>query len=637
VSELTVGRRLGERYEVERLLGEGGLARVYQVRHLQLGTRYALKQLSVSRKGLQTRLLREGRIQAQLQHPNVVRVLDVLDVNGQPSLIMEYVEGISLEELIRTEAPLTADLALPLFGQILAGVAAAHNAGVLHRDLKPANVLLSRTSDGWMAKVADFGIAKMAVDDGKGRTRTGIQMGTPGYMAPEQVLDAADVDARADIFALGVVLYEMLVGCRPFGGTSEFQTLDTTVRGQYRPVGEALEHCPDAIRRAVSGSLARHPDDRYASCRELAEVVFADHPELLVPVEEARGRVLTDEELATDRSMPTQHTGGQEVGATLADLDALGSVFTDPEKMVGATLAPSDSAVRSQVAAATEEEPTGRPAWLFGGVLGVGAAVVGAALVLVAGVLVILMFGPGTSTDVAAEEQSESSAAPVATATPADPSAAPAEAGVGSEETEVIDRSSTVSEPVRDVAPEPAAELAAGQPEAAGLATEPQPSTAGADVGSDEAGLAAEIVEPVEAEQPPVAALVPSPEELEEGGGVALIYDPDPTEVAPEVEVASPAVPQVLGSWKGRANGRPLTLHITDQDGVSLGAEASFYLGSTERRVRVSGSIGTDGSVRLEETGGSELTLIGALSGTKMSGTYRQKGQKKDLQWSVSR
>ena len=478
MSELTVGRRLGERYEVERLLGEGGLARVYQVRHLQLGTRYALKQLSVSRKGLQTRLLREGRIQAQLQHPNVVRVLDVLDVNGQPSLIMEYVEGISLEELIRTEAPLTADLALPLFGQILAGVAAAHNAGVLHRDLKPANVLLSRTSDGWMAKVADFGIAKMAVDDGKGRTRTGIQMGTPGYMAPEQVLDAADVDARADIFALGVVLYEMLVGCRPFGGTSEFQTLDTTVRGQYRPVGEALEHCPDAIRRAVSGSLARHPDDRYASCRELAEVVFADHPELLVPVEEARGRVLTDEELATDRSMPTQHTGGQEVGATLADLDALGSVFTDPEKMVGATLAPSDSAVRSQVAAATEEEPTGRPAWLFGGVLGVGAAVVGAALVLVAGVLVILMFGPGTSTDVAAEEQSESSAAPVATATPADPSAAPAEAGVGSEETEVIDRSSTVSEPVRDVAPEPAAELAAGQPEAAGLATEPQPSLA---------------------------------------------------------------------------------------------------------------------------------------------------------------
>jgi len=641
MTELRVGERLAERYEVERLLGEGGLARVYQVRHLRLGTRYALKHLSVSRRGLQARLLREGRIQAQLQHPHVVRVLDVLDIYGQPSLIMEYVEGSSLEELIRSEGAMSTETALPLFAQILSGVAAAHNAGVLHRDLKPANILLSRTSQGWLAKVADFGIAKMAVDDGQGNTRTGIQMGTPGYMAPEQVLDAAGIDSRADIFALGVVLYEMLVGSRPFGGASEFETLDTTVRGRYRPVSEALEHCPESLRNAVAGALARHPDDRFDTCRDFAEVAFADHPELLMLVDAARGSVLIEEDLETVREAPREAPQNRTSASTLTDLDSLGSVFAQPEGVPSATLAPvstsapSDSCPEevetfaSSDAAPEEKEAAAGGVWLFGGVLGVGAAAVGALAVLVVGVIMVLKLGPGLAPEEVADAAGVSVPPPTEAAVPVD--------AEGQSEENVVVETASPDDRGDEGTAESDAVVASTQPSPAAQNEEPQAAAAAGSAASSAVGPTGRN----EASQPGEDALgeadVPVPEE---GGPVAVVDEPAVDEPEPEPEPEAeppPAVPEVLGRWKGRANGRPLTLHITAQDGTALRAEVSFYLGSTERRVAVTGRIDPDGALMLGEAGGSELRLTGGLSGATLSGTYSQKGQKKPLEWAVSR
>jgi len=203
---LSPGDRVAERYEVEELIGQGGLAEVYRVRHIDLGGVHALKLLTWRRKSLAERLLLEGRIQAQLRHPNVVGVTDVIRHEGRFGLLMEYVDCVPLDAFIAEHGGLGLDEALHLFAMVMSGMTAAHDAGVLHRDLKPANILLARQGGGWVPKVTDFGIAKVVAEDVEANhsTASGAMMGTPGYMAPEQVIDAADVDERADVFALAV-------------------------------------------------------------------------------------------------------------------------------------------------------------------------------------------------------------------------------------------------------------------------------------------------------------------------------------------------------------------------------------------------------------------------------------------------
>jgi len=202
---LTAGSVIADRFVIEKVLGEGGIARVYRVRHRQLGTVHALKVLTLQREKMSERLLLEGRLQARLRHPNIVAVTDVIAVDNRPALLMEFVGGASMEDWLVKGPTIFLDDGLALLSQILAGVHAAHLQGVLHRDLKPANVLFATSPAGVIAKVSDFGIAKVAMDEQKsGLTATGVPMGTPGYMAPEQFTDSAAADVRADIFALGV-------------------------------------------------------------------------------------------------------------------------------------------------------------------------------------------------------------------------------------------------------------------------------------------------------------------------------------------------------------------------------------------------------------------------------------------------
>ena len=224
-----------DRYAVEDLIGQGGMAVVYRVRHQQLGTLHALKVLMLPARSIRERLIQEGQVQARLRHPNIISVTDLVDVDGAPGLVMEYVPGPSLDGLLR-QAALTVDQADLLARGLLEGVAAAHDFGLVHRDLKPGNVLLEVRKDRLIPKITDFGLVKLvgAADAGGSmKTRSGLAMGTPCYMAPEQIRNAKGVDARADVFSLGALLYELVTGQRAFDGEDTFEIFSAVTSGYY--------------------------------------------------------------------------------------------------------------------------------------------------------------------------------------------------------------------------------------------------------------------------------------------------------------------------------------------------------------------------------------------------------------------
>ncbi len=267
---LEAGRVIEERYEVEAPLGSGGMAEVWRVRHLRLGSRHALKVLHNTAPELAERLAAEGRIQAGLSHPNIVRVTDVVQLGSALGLVMEWVEGPSLRALL-SGGPPPLDAALRMGGRILDGVAQAHDQGLIHRDLKPENVLLQPLSGGeWLPRVADFGLARAVERGGPGRTRAGLAMGTPGYMAPEQYRDAAGVDQRADVFALGCVLYELLSGLRAFAPGDVIALYQAALRGDVAPLSALAPAAPPEVAALIHQALRPRPAERPADAAELA-------------------------------------------------------------------------------------------------------------------------------------------------------------------------------------------------------------------------------------------------------------------------------------------------------------------------------------------------------------------------------
>ncbi len=281
-----------DRYRVELPLGEGGMATVYRVRHEVLGTVHALKVLHVDAPRIRQRLVSEGRAQASLTHENVVAVTDVLEVDNAPALLMEFVDGGTLADVV-AGPPLPLVLVLRLFRGVVAGVAAAHERGIIHRDLKPGNVLLALPDDDdddweegppdWsraVPKVTDFGLAKVVDDalnrpDSGHRTEAGVAMGTPAYMAPEQIRDARAVDHRADLFSLGAVLYAMLTGRSPYAGPDRFAVLSNVTSGRYPPLQSLRPRLPAAVVDLVARCMAVEPADRVQTARALLQAVDA--------------------------------------------------------------------------------------------------------------------------------------------------------------------------------------------------------------------------------------------------------------------------------------------------------------------------------------------------------------------------
>jgi eukaryotic-like serine/threonine-protein kinase len=254
-----------DRYEVESVLGRGGMAVVYRVRHRHLDSRHALKVLQLPARAIEARLLQEGRVQSALKHPNVVAVTDLIDVAGSPGLIMEYVDGPALSALLDA-GPLTLAVARQLSRPVLQGIAAAHRHGLIHRDLKPANVLLDTATGEVVPKITDFGLAKLLDLDG-GRspleTRSGAPMGTPAFMAPEQIRDASTVDERADVFAAGAMLYELLGSQRAFQGRDTMEVFTAVTLGRVTPLRELRPTIPAPLVAVVHRALATDPEQRY--------------------------------------------------------------------------------------------------------------------------------------------------------------------------------------------------------------------------------------------------------------------------------------------------------------------------------------------------------------------------------------
>ncbi|MEQ1505830.1 MAG: serine/threonine-protein kinase, partial [Myxococcota bacterium] len=248
-----------DRYVVEGLLGSGAMADVYAVRHVTLGAPMALKILRLRAPQLVGRMVREGRAQARLQHPNVVAVVDLFEIDGAPGLLMERVDGPTLAQALAA-GPLPVERVERIARGLMAGLDAAHRLGVVHRDLKPANILLA---PGDVARISDFGLATALTDDGEpGLTRPGTAIGTPAYMAPEQHEDAHSVDVRADVFALGVVLYELLSGSAPAAGANLVAAWHKMTQRSWKPVAVAVPGVPERIDRAVTWALEPDRDQR---------------------------------------------------------------------------------------------------------------------------------------------------------------------------------------------------------------------------------------------------------------------------------------------------------------------------------------------------------------------------------------
>ena len=259
-----------ERYVVEEVLGQGGTAVVYRVRHRKLGTEHALKVLTWMGAQAEVRLLLEGRVQAGLRHPNVVAVTDILDLDSGPGLLMEYIPPPTLSKWLDDNEPSHAEMDR-IFRAIVAGVNHAHKHGLVHRDLKPSNVLMQPFDGVLIPKVADFGLAKMLSDDPAAQnTRSGLTMGTPQYMAPEQFRDAKTVDRRADLFSLGCILYELVAGFPPFEYTDFIRLYNTILARAYRPLPAGT---PPGIVAAVDGCLDPDRDTRIGDCTVLMAVL----------------------------------------------------------------------------------------------------------------------------------------------------------------------------------------------------------------------------------------------------------------------------------------------------------------------------------------------------------------------------
>lgn len=254
-----------DRYVVEKVLGDGGMAVVYLVRHVHLGSRHALKVLShdlLGNAGIRDRFLAEGRIQAQLAHPNVARVTDVVSEPGVAALVVEYIAGPTLDEWLEGKDGGSAADILSIFLPVLDAVEAAHKSGVLHRDLKPSNIILGEGVGGAIRPVVlDFGIAAITADTEiahgrRSRTRTGAQLGTPAYMSPEQVRNQGVLDGRTDIFSLGAILYELATGRVAFEAENDYDTLSNVVGGTYQapePIaGDTAGLIGDCIQRALA-------------------------------------------------------------------------------------------------------------------------------------------------------------------------------------------------------------------------------------------------------------------------------------------------------------------------------------------------------------------------------------------------
>ena len=280
-----IGQTLDEKYRIEQRLSAGGMGAVYRARHLQMDRLVAIKVLHqrlLADEAARVRFQREARAAVRLQHQNAVSVTDFGETaDGYVYLVMELLEGPTLREILVKEAPIETARAISIMLQAAAAVAAAHEAGIIHRDLKPSNILVTQSPDvPSIVKVLDFGVAKLAAhtlddDDGAITLRqAGALIGTPRYMAPEQY-NGDELSPAADVYSLGVILYEMLTGMAPFTGSTPVEIAAKHASDPPQSPRNIVAAIPEDVERLVLHALEKAPEDRPTNAaafhRELLE------------------------------------------------------------------------------------------------------------------------------------------------------------------------------------------------------------------------------------------------------------------------------------------------------------------------------------------------------------------------------
>jgi serine/threonine-protein kinase len=283
-----IGKLLGETYRIERAIGEGGMGRVYEARHLRLKERrFAVKCLHADlarNSEMAARFLREAESASSIKHPNVVDVFDVHHLqDGTPYLVGEYLEGEELADYVARKGPLEPRMAAKVTRQVCNALAAAHAQHIIHRDMKPENIFVLQSSivglergeaRGLQVKVLDFGISKAGSSDNSHLTKTGVIMGTPSYMSPEQAR-GRQVDARADVYSVGACLYFMVTGRRPFDADDPTSTISLVLTEDPIRPRTIDDRIPEGLELVIQRAMAKDANDRYSSMLELEAALAA--------------------------------------------------------------------------------------------------------------------------------------------------------------------------------------------------------------------------------------------------------------------------------------------------------------------------------------------------------------------------
>ena len=275
-----VGNTLTDKYRIEERIAEGGMGAVYRATHILMEKTVAIKVLHPALAAddkIVARFTREAKAASRISHPHALTVTDFgEDKDGVVFLVMEYLRGRTLKEVIRQDGPMPLRRAVEIVRQVCGALEAAHAEGVVHRDLKSDNIMLEEASGGDWAKVLDFGIAKIKEkigDEDPALTAPNLIIGTPQYMSPEQCSQASEIDSRSDIYSLGVILYEMLAGHVPFAGDSPTAIMMKHMQDEPPSLLEERADLPPEVGRIVARALAKRPEDRFQKAGQLSDAL----------------------------------------------------------------------------------------------------------------------------------------------------------------------------------------------------------------------------------------------------------------------------------------------------------------------------------------------------------------------------
>lgn len=274
-----VGQVLDARYRIERLIGQGGMGSVYQARHVAIGRALAVKILDPRHVGDgqgSRRLFREAQTAAAIGHPSIIEVLDVgTTARGDPYLVMECLVGEDLASLIKRHGPISVATAIAILEPVLLGLQAAHARGIVHRDVKPSNIFLVQHAGAAPAvKLIDFGIAKTLEPNPEGKiTLTGASLGTPSYMSPEQAVGLDELDARVDLYATGIIFYELVTGRLPFYGANYNELLHRIARDEVPCPEMPDEKLPESVCAVIQRATRKIATERYQTASAMLEAL----------------------------------------------------------------------------------------------------------------------------------------------------------------------------------------------------------------------------------------------------------------------------------------------------------------------------------------------------------------------------